>query len=66
MGPFLGNQLPVPTTDRVGSDERSNNEDLPRLKDDGHPGIVACGESIAQLSSAIRVGLFFPEFCSVE
>ena len=41
-------------------------EDLPGLKDDGHPGIVACGESIRQLSNAGRMGLFFPGFCSAE
>ena len=31
------------------------------------PGLsVSCGESIGQLSSTVRVGLFFPDSCSAE
>ena len=124
VGPLLGDELPVPTKDGVGSDERSNvgegassdglpshgkpsalivgqskslatelllqdtvlfseivddrvllpanpachggDEDLPGLKDDGHPGIVARKESIRQLSSTVRIGLFFPAFGSAR
>jgi hypothetical protein len=43
---------------------QGGNEDLPGLEDGGHPWIVACREGIRQLSSAVRVGLFFPGFCS--
>ena len=124
VGPLLGNKLPVPTEDGVGSDERGNfregpsadglssygqsasliicqakssatelllqgsvllaeilddcvllagdpachggDEDLPGLKDDGHPGIVAWRESSRQLSSTVWIGLFLPGFCSAE
>ena len=38
-------------------------EDLPRLKDDCHPGIVAFGQRIGQLSDTSSTQLFFPGFC---
>ena len=124
VGPLLGNELPVPTKDGVGSDERGNlgegaspdnfapdrkpptlsigqakssatellpensvllaevlddrilltgdpasqrgHENLPRLKDHGHLGIVACKLHIGQRSSTVRTGLFSPEFCPPE
>ncbi len=124
VSPLLGNQLSVPTKDRVGRDERSDfgegaaadgfavdsksatliigqsessatellledsvlfteilddrillasdpsgyggYEDLPRLKNDGHPVIVARPRSIRQLSLATQVGLFFPRIGSAE
>jgi hypothetical protein len=124
VGPFLSDELPVPTKDGVGSDERSNfgegpssnglaadgesaslrvgqsessatelllentillseilddrillaahpagqggDEDLPGLKDGGHPSIVARQWSIRQLSLAVQVGLFFPRIGSAE
>jgi len=111
MGPFLSDELPVPTEDSIGSDERGDlgegasansfaqhsqsatlivcepessatellledaillaeilndrillaadparegrDQNLPGLKDDGHPGIVARRESDRQLSSTV-------------
>ncbi len=124
MSPFLGNELPVPTEDGVGSDERGDfgegassdgftsnrksttlivgqpeppvpellpedsillseilddsillaahpsgecgHEDLPRLKDGGHPSIVARKRSIRKLSLAVQTGLSFPRIGSAE
>ena len=45
---------------------QGSNEYLPRLKDGGQSEIVARTGGIRQLSSAVRVGLFFPEFRSAE
>jgi hypothetical protein len=45
---------------------QGGNEDLPRLKDGGHPSIVARQWSIRQLSLAVQVGLFFPRIGSAE
>ncbi len=44
----------------------SSDEDLPGLKDGGHPTIVARQRSIRQLSLAVQVGLFFPRNSSAE
>jgi hypothetical protein len=45
---------------------QDGNEDLPGLKDGGHPSIVARQWSIRQLSLAVQVGLFFPRIGSAE
>jgi hypothetical protein len=45
---------------------QGGNEDLPGLKDGGHPSIAARQWSIRQLSLAVQVGLFFPRIGSAE
>jgi hypothetical protein len=45
---------------------QDGNEDLPGLKDSGHPSIVARQWRIRQLSLAVQVGLIFPRIGSAE
>ena len=42
---------------------QGGNQDLPRVKDNCHPRIVALGWSNRQLSNTARTQLFFPGFC---